>query len=264
MNLNIGFIPYLNMVPFHQKFGPAPLHEAGFDMRFKALSPRALGIEAQAGRIDAGALSLIDSFKLSDRFEPLGTYGVGVKQAAGSVLLFSKVPLSQLAGMCAVTDETSTSVRLLQVLAEKRYGRTQVNYGRVSAGLYDGAGEALLLIGDEALRARKTGLRGLPVVTDLAAEWSDWQRSPFVFARWMVRKELPDLAKILLETYLDNSLKAMSLDMIRMTNRYAEAGLMSAEEFQAYWLGFVYRLTPEHLRSVETFKSFAEAECLTV
>src|SRR5437763_10284124 len=121
MKLRIGYIPYLNMVPFHQGFGPEGLKANPFELEFKEMSPRALGLEAEAGKLDAGAMSLVDSFRLADRFEPLGDFGIGVKRAAGSVLLFSKKPLSDLEGLCAVTDETSTSVRLLQVLLEKRY-----------------------------------------------------------------------------------------------------------------------------------------------
>ena len=93
--------------------------------------------------------------------------------------------------MCAVTDDTSTSVRLLQVLLEKRHGRTAVNYGRIAPDMYDGSADSLLLIGDEALRARRDGIKGLPVVTDLATEWLTWQGTPFAFARWVVRKDLP-------------------------------------------------------------------------
>jgi chorismate dehydratase len=246
MNLTVGFIPYLNMVPFHQGFGPGPFQEGEFTVEFRKLSPRALGIEAESGKLDAGAMSLVDLFRLSEKYEPLGPYGIGVKKVAGSVLLFSKVPLDQFEGLCAVTDETSTSVRLLQVLLEKRYSRTGITYGRVASSLlYDGSANGLLLIGDEALRARKEGIKGLPVVTDLATEWMNWQGAPFVFARWAVAKQVPERSKMQLITI------------------EAKARGLATVDVGDYWDGFVFRLTPEHERSIRTFKGLVEQMCLT-
>jgi chorismate dehydratase len=264
MNITVGYIPYLNMVPFHQGFGPEPVREKDITINFRKLSPRALGLEAEAGRIDAGAMSLVDFFRLSDRFEPLGSFGVGVKNAAGSVLLFSKVPMSDFEGMCAVTDETSTSLRLLQVLLEKKYEGTSLNYGRVASSLlFDGSAEGLLLIGDEALKAKKEGIKGLPVITDLATEWLNWQGSPFVFARWAVRKELPKKYKDLLNRFIENSLKLSTLNRSSDAKSQSAGSPMTVIEMEAYWDGFVFELTPAHERSIEMFKKLTESLCLT-
>ncbi len=263
MNLSIGYIPYLNMVPFHQGFGPEPLQKDGFSLRFQTLSPRALGVEAEAGRIDAGAMSLMDTFHLCDRFEPLGHLGIGVKRAAQSVLLFSKGPMSELRGLCAVTDETATSVRLLQVLLEKCYPRSTVTFGRIASGaLYDGSADSLLLIGDEALKARKEGLRELPVVTDLASEWFAWQATPFVFARWMVRKDLPEQAKQCVLGALENSLNVdiFSADIL---NKEAQKRGFTPSEIADYWQGFSFQLNADHDRAVNAFKEQVELTCLT-
>ena len=139
MKYRLGFIPYLNMVPFHQGFGPLPMSIGSSAFEFEKVSPRALGIAAEGGRMDAGAMSLVDAFRLQKDFEPLGKYGIGVHRAAKSVLLFSKRLISDTRGMVAITDETSTSVKLLQVLLEKRYGRSDVTYGRIaSCELFDG------------------------------------------------------------------------------------------------------------------------------
>ena len=264
MNLTVGYIPYLNMVPFHQGFGPEPVRKGEWSVRFERLSPRALGLAAEAGLVDAGAMSLVDTFRLAERFEPLGNFGIGVKYAAGSVLLFSRKPLAELEGMCAVTDETATSFRLLQVLLEKRYGRSAVSYGRVASSLlFDGGADALLLIGDEALRARREGVKDLPVVTDLAAEWYAWQGTPFVFARWMVRRTLPPEAKSLLHKYLDKSLKTTTLNMMRLANQQPGESCLASAELEEYWNGFCFRLAPPHARSMEKFRELAEALCLT-
>jgi chorismate dehydratase len=265
LNLTVGYIPYLNMVPFHQGFVPAPMKDGDVTVQFRQLSPRILGVEAESGRIDAGALSLVDAFRLADRFEPLGDFGIGVKRAAGSVLLFSKRPLAELEGICAVTDETSTSVRLLQVLLEKRYQREGVTYGRVASGeMYDGSAEALLLIGDEALRAKREGIRELPVVTDLATEWYAWQGTPFVFARWMARKNLPEAAKSMLERNLINSLKSMILSTQDILYNEGNSRSLAPAEVKAYWDGFLLELSPAHKQAIDSFKELLESICLNV
>ena len=75
MILRVGYIPYLNMAPFHNGFGPAAFEKDGVRYEFPVCTPRTLGIEAEQGRVDAGALSLVDSLRLSASFEPLGALG---------------------------------------------------------------------------------------------------------------------------------------------------------------------------------------------
>jgi chorismate dehydratase len=256
MKLKLGYIPYLNMVPFHQGFGPEPLKANPFELEFKEVSPRGLGLEAEAGRVDGGAMSLVDSFRLSHEFEPVSDFGIGVQQAAGSVLLFSKKPLAEFSGMCAVTDETATSVRLLEVLLEKRYERSGVHYGRIAAGsLYDDSADGLLLIGDEALRALEHGVKGLPVVTDLATEWFQWQQTPFVFARWMVRRGFPGAVPALLEKYLEKSLVDAISNLNELAVLESEKRGIRAAQISSYWENFRFRLTPDHMKSIETFQA---------
>ena len=254
MNIRVGYIPYLNMAPFHQGFGPEPLDFEGQRIEFGAFSPRALGLEADKGVIDAGAMSIMDLFRLSSRYEPLGHLGIGVKRPAQSVLLFSNTIMPLLKGTVAVTDETSTSFRLLQVLLEKRYGLSGIRYGRIASSmLFDGASDALLLIGDEALRARQEGVRGLPVVTDLGQEWYQWQKVPFVFARWVVRQGLRQEAKDFIEASLESSLKRSAMD-ISIAQEEAQKRGLTAEDVLNYWSGFNFHLTPDHEQSIRRFE----------
>ena len=263
MKLVVGYIPYLNMVPFHQGFGPDPLQWAGDQIQFKTVTPNALGLEAEQGRIHAGAMSLVDLFRLADQFRPLGDFGIGVQRAAGSVLLFSKKPLSELEGICAVTDETSTSVRLLHVLLEQRYQRHSVSFGRIGAGMYDGSADSLLLIGDAALQARQTGVKGLPVVTDLATEWFAWQGTPFVFAQWAVRKDVPAVLSDAILERLHQSLQKAQVDKASLAAQRAVSTGLTPDQILAYWEGFDFRLTAAHRQAIEKFKECVGDPCLS-
>jgi chorismate dehydratase len=254
MNIRVAYIPYLKMAPVHQGFGPEPLEFEGRRVEFRNFSPHTLGLEADKGILDAGAMSLVDYLNLSNRFEPLGNLGIGVKRHAQSVLLFSKTPLASLEGVISVTDETATSFRLLQVLLEKRYNLSEIQYGRIASSmLYDGSSNAVLLIGDEALRARQEGIKGLPIVTDLGVEWYDWQNLPFVFALWVVRQGLRQDSKDFVEVHLEKSLNTTSIDESIAEKEALKRGL-TKEEVMNYWKGFAYHLTPAHLESIRRFQ----------
>jgi chorismate dehydratase len=249
MILRVGYIPYLNMAPFHRGFGPEPFERHGVRYEFPVCTPRTLGIEAEQGRVDAGALSLVDSLRLANDFEPLGRLGIGVKGPAQSVLVFSKGPFSELFGMCAVTDETATSVRLLEMLLAERYQRPPLHFGRIASSLmFDGDAQGLLLIGDEALQAKANGIPGFPHVTDLGSEWLAWQRMPFVFAQWMVRKSIDANVKHELLNYIENALSS-TLSNISDADKIAAA----------YWAGFDYLLTPAHVQSRQIFEKWMMA-----
>ena len=66
--------------------------------------------------------------------------------------------------------------------------------------------DAVLLIGDEALRRNKFGLPGFELVFDLAKEWYEWQKLPFVFAVWALKKSLPPESRRELTYLLESSL----------------------------------------------------------
>jgi len=262
--LRVGYIPYLNMAPFHQGFGPEPLTIDGQPFEFHSLSPRALGLEAARDAVDAGALSLVDLFDRSQEFEPVGAWGIGALRAAQSVLLFSKRPIETLANsVIGVTDETSTSSRLLQVLLEQRWGLSGISFHRLrpAQAQADQVDDAVLLIGDDAWRARLGGFGGMPVVTDLGEMWYEWQKLPFVFARWAVHKSVPENVKKIIERRLENSLLSNESYLKEFSELEAESRGWDAQSVENYWRGFAYRLTPGHLEAIERFRSLLEVPC---
>jgi chorismate dehydratase len=179
------------------------------------------------------------------------------------VLVFSRATLSELEGATvAVTDETSTSFRLLQLLLETRYALKRIHYGRIaSAALFDGASDALLLIGDEAMKARQSGIKGLPVVTDLGEEWFAWQGRPFAFARWAIRKTLSNEAKAVVEGLVEKALNTSEMNRHLVADLAAIPRGLTAVGVEEYWSHFEFRLTRQHLESIELFRSLLEKQC---
>lgn len=216
--------------------------------------PRELGRQAAAGELMAGLLPLVDYLRLADSFERLERFGIAVRGRAQSVLLFSRQPLRQLDGaVIAVTEETSTTAVLLRLLLERRYHVQPSAYQR---GQHPEA-DALLLIGDEALRFRHAN-RQFPFETDLAFEWWLWQHLPFVFAVWAIRKDAAPQDKRALELGLIKAL-AMNTQRLETIAQEASAPLgLPAAELHAYLAHFIYRLSRPEEAGIAKFKSLVD------
>ncbi len=243
----IGKIPYLNSVPFYHHFPRQPF-------RLLPMAPRHMGILSRQGQIAGGPFSLMDYLAQEDGLTLLD-YCIASPREVGSVLLFSRLPWPDLAGKnIGITDDTATSVRLLQVLLEKRYA-VQANLQRMTsfARVYDRY-QAVLLIGDEALRRRKSGLPGFPFVFDLADEWYSWQQLPFVFAVWAGHRELPEEKRQALAGAIESSLREAERGMIALGARYGRGIGLTPEEAAAYLTAFQYRLGPEELAAIGRFR----------
>ena len=240
----IARIPYLNSAPFYRGLvlsGDIPQTDC---------VPRVLGARAAAGEIAAGPLPLVEYFRLQETFERLGRFGIAVRGRARSALLFSRKPIRQLDGaVIAVTQESSTTACLLRLLLEVRYKIQPAEYRR---GASDDA-DALLLIGDEALRFQRTNTQ-YPFEIDVAFEWWLWQHLPFVFAVWAVRKDLDPGTKKTIELSLAKSL-AKNLNHLDEVAAEASPGLaIPSADLQAYLSSFIYRLSQPEEEGIARFK----------
>jgi chorismate dehydratase len=204
--------------------------------------------------MDAGLFSLVDYLGNEEKLEQLGGC-IATRDQVKSVMLFSREGWRDLAGKrIGITDETATSVMLLRVLLEKKYG-IRATFERLHAGVNDLRGyDAVLLIGDEALRRKSTGLRGFDLVYDLATEWYDWQKLPFVFAVWAVRKSLPGSEKDELGAALERSLASAEGEELPEAVAHGRKLGLSAPETDEYLRGFNFRLGEREREAIEVFR----------
>ncbi len=190
MAIKVGRVPYLSSEPFY------------FDMVNRGIQlqdflPGALGEAAAKGEVDACPVSLVDSFKLEERFIPVAGFCVAARDKATSELLYSTRPIDQLSGASiGVSAETATALPLLKVLLKFKYNVQPDAY----VTLQDSS-DAFLISGDPGLRRRR-GARGFPHRYDLGEEWFDWTGLPFVFSRWVMRKDLDPKDQALIEDTL--------------------------------------------------------------
>ena len=239
-------IPYANAAPFYTLWAEAPF-------AVRNLVPRELGREAEAGTVDLGLMAAADFLRLEDRFELLAPpLGVGTRGPVLSVLLFSRRPAAALAGgLVSVTPETSTSIRLLRLLLDVRRGLAGVRYVR---GLEPSQADAVLTIGDQAMRMRNKRPEGFTHALDLGADWLEWTGLSFVYAVWALRTALDESVKTDLGAFLEASLAAGLAELPAVARQQTGPG-WTPEETEAYLRRFHYRLGPEDLRGMERFEA---------
>jgi chorismate dehydratase len=172
-----------------------------------------------------------------------------------SVMLFSKEGWAGLEGKyIGISDDTATSVSLLRVLLEKKYS-VRGRFRRLHAGVNDLSGfDAVLLIGDEALRRNKTGLHGFELVFDLAAEWYDWQKLPFVFAVWAMKNSLPAGTRQEIKDMLSRSLERSEADFLAAGGLHGQRIGLTNHATQEFLEGFNYRLGERERTAMEVFR----------
>lgn len=241
----LALIPYLNCEPFY-----AGLDALDFDVVREV--PRELGRLAERGVPTCGPMAVADWFRLKDRFEPLGSFGIASEGPVYSVLFFAKREIHRLSGACVgLTTESSTSAAMIRLLLERRYGLGDVRFERGEHPDDEGR----LLIGDRALAAASTGLDHFPFVYDLGEEWYGWQGLPFVFARWVVSKDVPAEDRARIEAAIDASLATWEDRLADITARRGDDVGLDEEGIREYLANFHYRLGPLEALGEQTFES---------
>jgi chorismate dehydratase len=196
----------------------------------------------------------MDYFEQEKNLELLN-WCIATHDQVKSVMLFSKEGWTGLNGKkIGITDDTATSVHLLKVILEKKHN-VRTEFVRLHPGVNDYTYyDAILLIGDDALKYNKIGLDGFELVFDLAKEWYDWQKLPFVFAVWACKKSL----NIERTQELKNMISAA---LGKSENQYDKIGVnhgrtigLSINETKEYLEGFNYRLGEREREAMSMFR----------
>lgn len=181
--LRVGRIAALNMYPLYHH-----LERTARDVfAFTDGVPTTLNRALVDGRIDVSAMSSIEFARHQDDLRLLPVASITASGAVDSIQVFSRAPLEDLRTI-AVTPHSATSVALLRILVGPAV-RFVPQTGGVEASL--SRADGVLLIGDEALAARRAG--AAPVATDLGERWTASTGLKMVFAVWAVRRDAAGL-----------------------------------------------------------------------
>ena len=124
---------------------------------------------------------------------------------------------------------------------------------RYIRGLEPGQADAMLTIGDHAMRMKQKRPEGFTHTLDLGSDWLDWTGLSFVYAVWSVRATLDATVKEDLGAFLEASLAAGLADLPAVARQQTGPG-WTLEETEAYLRRFHYRLGPEDLRGMARFE----------
>jgi chorismate dehydratase len=240
MVVRVGQVPEISFEPFYN------------DMERRGLqliqTPQdAMASALEQGEIDAGPVPLVDSFRLVEGYRPVAGFCLAVAERAGSDLLFSKEPIENLNGArIAVDRQDSTSAHLLRVLLNIKRNLTPEAFVAPQD-----SHDAMMITGHQALRRRR-GLRGYPHKYDLGQEWYDWTGLPFVFARWLVRRDMDANEAALLEDTLYVGMEE-GVDILFRESEPRDYLLMLARDIVEYILGFRYYIGLSEQKAIDLF-----------
>lgn len=190
LSLRLGRIGYLNVLPIYH-----PL-EAGIlphDFELVSGPPALLNTMMARGELHVSSNSCFEYARNPKQYYLVEDLSIGSHGPVMSVSLLSTVPVAELDGKTIlISAETHTSVALLRLLMEQRYGiDVTFETGSVTASLNTATPPlAFLAIGDEALRLRNHP--AYPHRVDLAEAWRDWTGLPFIFGVWVVSRSAAD------------------------------------------------------------------------
>ena len=178
MKLRVGAVNYLNSKPLIERLTEfAPEIDLQLDL------PSRLADRMAAGELDVGLIPVIEYFR-GEGYTFIPGIAIASRGPVLSVTLFSRVPWPEIRSV-ALDEGSRTSSALAQILLRKRHGVTpDVRPLAIDARAEEVSADAVLLIGDRAMRACLPGFRH---AYDLGEEWSRWTDLPMVYAVWAVR-----------------------------------------------------------------------------
>lgn len=239
MRPRVGHIQFINCFPLF--YG---LIEKKFLLEIDLIkgNPTDLNRMLRENKLDLAPISSIAYAYDYEDYVLMPDISISCDGEVKSIYLFSKVPIEELDGKkIALSNISATSVNLLYIIMHFFYNIKPhyfISAPELGAMLIEG--EAALLIGDDALRAKYKQEKRL-YVYDLGKLWKEKTGLPMVFAVWAVREEFAQ--KNLEQVRL---IKNIFIDSINLSleNIYEVAAKA------AYWEDFTTQYLVDYFRSL--------------
>ncbi|MFN3976608.1 MAG: menaquinone biosynthesis protein [Aquificaceae bacterium] len=181
--VKVGRVNYLNTLPLFYRWDSKVSFVEGHPSHLVKL--------LRGGEIQAGIVSSVEYLINREDYILVPGVSISSKERACSVLIFSERPLEEVESIY-LTPASLTSRLLALYILEKVYRK------KPEVVENKGKAQALLLIGDEAIKEKLANR--WPHIYDLGEEWFKLHRLPFVFALFLVRKDAaPWLAEYIRE-----------------------------------------------------------------
>jgi len=179
--IRTGAVNYLNTKPLIEG-----LTTFGESIDLSLDLPSRLADRMAAGELDVGLIPAIEYFR-GDGYTHIPGIAIATRGPVLSVTLFSRVPWNEITSV-ALDEGSRTSAALTRILLAHRHGLTpRLEQLPIEMPADDVSTDAVLLIGDRAMRACLPGFR---YAYDLGEEWTNWTGLPMVYAVWAVRGDV--------------------------------------------------------------------------
>jgi len=245
-SFRIGAVSYLNSKPLVAELPRlAPEASIVFDV------PSRLADALAAGRLDVALVPSIEFFQRPG-YEIVSDACVSCEGPVRSVKLFSRVPPPEIRTV-SLDEGSRTSAALVKILLREQFGLApRYDVLPIGSTLEDCASDAVLLIGDRAMRPVDGEF---PAVWDLGQEWSRWTGMPFVFALWIAR---PGVDRQRLDALLGAARDAGVERLEEIARREASVVGISEESCLSYLRdNLTFRLGPHEHEGLARFHELA-------
>jgi len=260
--LHLGQVDYLNVLPVYYALeeGLSPL-----DVKLIKGPPTQLNRLFLSGELDITPISSIEYARNKEKCIILPNLSISSDGRVVSILLFSRLPVTELDGRkVCVTSSSATSVVLLKVLFEHYY-HVDVEFITAEPNLDNmlNMADAALLIGDDAMLAHHRVMQeNLPLtVSDLGDAWKQLTGEKMVYALWVIRREFaaayPDevtrIAKLLYAS------KLIGLDsMPAIIGKAKRRCPLPVPVLEDYFLNVIkHEFSEEYQHALSTFYNYA-------
>jgi chorismate dehydratase len=253
MKIRISLVNYLNAAPLGWSFLHGPLQDV-FEV-FPS-SPARCAEQLSKGEVDIGLIPSIE-FQRIPGLQVIPGIAIAAHSKVRSILL-ARLHDSEKISSVALDNCSCTSAALTKVLLKEKLGVSAQYYAHspnLPAMLKSCS--AALVIGDAALKVRLEDYN----IMDLAEEWVEWQRRPFVFAFWASRIDSPVQANLV---SIFQEAKEWGLQRRSEIASVYSKSLNLPQSFLERYLfeNIDYDMGPDHIEGLEKFYQLAKQENL--
>ena len=254
--VRIGMVEFINTAPIYEVWRERVREP---DWRVVCAVPSRLNRMIREGGLDLGFVSSLEFARHPELYLIMPGISISSTGAVGSVFLLSRKPFAELEGGEVVfSGQSRSSSAMARIVCEEFIG---VRPAYRQAGLdedWAGAGDAVVVIGDEALRLAVDDRR-FPYRLDLGESWFAHTGLPFVFALWVARRDFiarrpGEAARVVatLGACLDEGKKRLG----RISRAVAPRVPMDEGACYRYLNGLEYDLGPDKQAGLREFYRF--------
>ena len=258
--LQVGRIDYLNIWPIFESIKNDPVID---DVEFISGHPSLLNNGLAEGTIDIAPSSSFEYLIRAEKYRLLPHLGISADNEVQSVLFCLPFSFDELetyvlrGGNIRLTSASAASAALLRILWQFYWRLPPPVWLQAQPGESMDSGEPFLEIGDHALSIYLYPDPDLQII-DLASEWKKFTGLPFVFALWILNKEISQVKYQIIKrlgSALNKAVHILPGKINQLAELYPEKRFKQ-NMIREYWEKMDFNLAPDHLAGLAVFGKY--------